>query len=321
MIRRINSLHASLEALRSNGIQKGDRTGFESLDSIYSLKQGSYTIVLGEPGHGKSEFIFEILLNQSEKYGKIWLIYSPETGSIEEITAELVHKVTGKSFYKTNNFACSDKEYYDALAWIDGHFLIVDSDENAYSLSELYEMSDKFEKENESYKIAGIMADPYNELKHEMDSDGRQDLYIERIMGEMRRFCKKKNKHVILSVHPQAQSGQLIQKDGISFYPKPLPRQAAGGQALFRKAMSWITLWRPPVGVNMDGVVYEDNTVLVSVDKAKPKGVSFKGTIQMGFDWKLNRYYEISDGTKFYAFEREKYINQYEVPKHLTFDL
>lgn len=321
MIRRINSLNIELEALRSSGIQRGDNTGFSTLDSIYSLKQGSYTIVLGEPGHGKSEFIFELLINQSIAFGKVWLIYSPETGSVAEIVAELVHKITGKSFYKTNPFYCEDKEYYKALAWIEGHFLIVDSDERSYSLDELYDMVLVFERENEGYKIAGIMAEPYNEIRHDMDGDGRQDLYIERLMGDMRRFCKKHNKHVLISIHPQNQSGQLVNTPGGSYYLKPLPRQAAGGQALFRKAMSWITLWRPPSGIPVDGITYEENTVVVSIDKAKPKGVSFKGSVIMGFDWKLNRYYEIIDGVRFYAFERERYVKNNEVPKHLTFDL
>lgn len=317
MIKRIADISKELDDLREKGVQRGELTGFGCLDPLYSLKQGSYTIILGSPAHGKSEFIFELLLSQSEKYGKKHLVYSPETGSVAEIVAELVHKVTRKPFYKTNGFACDDREYYNALNWIDHHFLIVDSDEKAYSIQELSEYVLSYEKENKGEKIHCIMAEPYNEIRHDM-KDIRQDLYIEELIGDIRRFCKKNNKHLFLSIHPAHQ--QLITKDGKAHYPMPQPREAAGGQALFRKAMTWITIWRPPVGlINEHGMPYVENEVVISIDKAKPKGVSVKGKTSLFFDWKVNRYFEDIRGNKFYAFDHEKGYSQLQPSKE--FDL
>lgn len=310
MIKRIPQIEIELEALREKGLQRGDNTGFECLDALYSLKQGSYTIFLGAPGHGKSELLFEILLNQSVRYGKRHLIYSPETGSVPEIVAELIHKYTYKQFYKSVGYGITDQEYYTALNWIDHHFLIVDSDEQAYSFKELFEMVHQFEKDNRGETINCIMAEPYNELKHDMkDYNGRQDLYIEDMMGDVRRFCKKFNRHVLMSIHPAHQ--QKVEENGIRFYPMPTAREAAGGQALLRKAMTWINLWRPPVGLlNDDGMPYQENEVIVTIEKAKPKGVSFKGTCTLYFDWKRNRYYEIKDGKELYAFQHENGIQR-----------
>lgn len=306
MIKKFSDLSIELDALREKGIVRGEATGFKSLDALYSVKQGSYTFILGAPGHGKSEITFEILLNQSIRYGKRHMIYSPETGNPAEILAELIHKHTTKSVFKTRSYHCEDREYYSAINWIEQHFLIVDSDDRAYTIPELFEMALKWEKEHPGETIHTIMAEPWNEIRHNMEGyGGRQDLYIEDIMGEVRRFCKKNNKHMFLTIHPAHQ--QIKEVDGKRFYPMPLAREAAGGQALLRKAMTWINIWRPPIGIlNENGQPFQENEVLVLVEKAKPKGVSEKGMISLFFDFLKNRYYEVYEGNKLYAFEHEK---------------
>jgi len=304
MIKRLESIREKVETLRNSTIQRGYNTGFKGLDEIYSIKEGSYTFILGSPTHGKSEFIFELLVNQM-KQGRRSLIYSPETGSVEEIIAELIHKITGKSAYKSNPFHCEDKEFQQTLTMIDWFFLIVDSEDKAFSIKELFDMVDKFEKEHRDEVIDFIMAEPYNEIKHDMASfNGRQDLYIEEFVGDIRRYCKKTKKHAFISLHPTSQ--QLVNPGKEAYYPKPLPREAAGGQALFRKAMAWITIWRPPAGLdNGRGGCYEENEVQISIDKAKPKGVATKGETTMYFDWKKNRYFERINDVNKYAYEHQ----------------
>lgn len=313
MIKRLNDVRQKLDVLRTSTNQRGSNTGFKSLDNLYSIKNGSYTFVLGSPTHGKSEFIFELLINQAHR-GFRSIIYSPETGSVEEIIAELVHKYTGKSAYLTNQYHCDDKEFIEALTFIDWHFLVVDSEEKAYSITDIFNMVDKYEKENNGEKINYIMAEPYNEIRHDMTEFGaRQDLYIEQFVGDVRRYCKKTGKHTFISLHPTSQ--QMKNDNGFSYYPKPLPREAAGGQALFRKAMSWITIWRPPVGYPHDHGDHGDNDLIVSIDKAKPKGVSTKGETMLFFDWQKNRYYEQINGVKMYAYEHENtLISDYVQP-------
>lgn len=281
--------------MRNNGNPIGDRTGFYDLDLIYTIKQGSFTFILAAPHHGKSEFAFELAFNQAYKYGKKCLIYSPETGSVEDIYAEFIHKYTGRPFFKSIPGSVEDKEYYEAINYIDEMFNVVDSDDKSYSIPEIMNLVTDEQI---------IITDPYNELRHEMSNyNGRQDLYIEDIIGEIRRYCKKNKKHWIISLHPAAQQ---IQKDdkGNSYYGMPMAREAAGGQALLRKAMTWINMWRPPSGMNdQNGMPYEDNIVLIKVEKAKPKGVAMKGETKLFFDWKKNRYYQFP---KIYAFEDEK---------------
>lgn len=293
-----------IDKLRNDGHKRGNDTGFSCLDAIYSLKLGSYTTLLAEPQHGKSEFIMEMCMNQALKFGFVSLICSPETGTLPEVVAELIHKYTGKSMLVSDYGHLDDREYEDALLWINHHFIVPD-DIRAYKISELFNLTYDWERRTKR-TINIIVAEPYNELDHSdmVKFNGRQDLYIEDLYSQFRRECRNANKHFFLSLHPQSQ--QPVTEKGITYYPKPLPRQAAGGQAAFRKAMTWITLWRPPQGLaDSAGWEYKPNEVHVFVDKAKPKGASFRGMCKIYFDWKKNRYYEEVQGSSAYAFEHE----------------
>lgn len=310
MIKKYEAIKSDLSAMRDKGNPRGQDTGFECLDRLFSLKQGSFTFILAAPHHGKSEFSFELIFNQAYQYGKKSLVYSPETGNVEDIYAEFIHKFTGKPFYKSIPGHASDTEVMSAIHWIDEMFSIVDSDERSYSFNDLT----KLVRDEEI-----ILSDPYNELRHDMSKyGGRQDLYIEDLCGEIRRYCKKNKKHVIQTLHPANQqkidSKNTTSKQKITFYPMPTAREAAGGQALLRKAMTWINLWRPPVGLcDEHGMPYLDNEVLVQIEKAKPKGVATRGITNLYFDWKKNRYFEIIGGENLYSFEHLKLNIKHEI--------
>lgn len=297
MIKKFNDIEKELNEMREIGNPRGLNTGFKCLDELYSIKMGSYTFILAAPHHGKSELCFELVFNQAEKKGIKSLIYSPETGSVSDIYAEFIHKYLGKPFYKSIQGSADDSEYYKAVNWIDQHFSIIDSDEKSYSFDEI----SKICKDEQI-----IVMDPYNEMQHDMSKYfGRQDLYIEDLCGQIRRFCKKNKKHCIQTLHPASQ--QIVNEKGLRYYPMPMAREAAGGQALFRKAMTWINMWRPAKNLmNEYGQPYQENQVLITIEKAKPKGVAVRGTTSLFFDWKRNRYYEDLNGKNRYAFEHEQ---------------
>lgn len=309
MIKNLTQLRPEIQEIITKPDQRGELTGFRGLDRIYSVKQGSFTIFLGAPGHGKSELIFEICMNQTERYGKRHLIYSPETGSAAEIMLELAHKFMGKPLYKTSYYdeTCTESEIENALLWVNHNFVIEDGDEDASTFECLCEDLKKEEKDS-GRKIDTIMAEPYNEIKHDMAAFGtRQDLYIEGFMSDVRRFTKKNNKHVFLSFHPGTQA-MVTSKDGkFGYYPMPKAREAAGGQAALRKAMTWINIWRPSKNAKDEyGQPYKANEVLIVVEKAKPKGVAFKGQTSLFFNFQKNRYYEDINFGEYYAFKHEE---------------
>lgn len=292
MIVKSKDISKELDFLKEYGNPKGNSTGFETLDEFYTIKYGSYTIILAEPHSGKSEFGFELCMGQAERYGKKTLVYSPETGNVADIYAELIHKHTGKPLR-----FLEDKEYYQALMWVDEYFSVINSDDKGYTYHDIMKL-----RTNEDL----IFVDPNNEVIHHFID--RQDIYIEEITADIRRFCKKHNVHFIITMHPAKQETS-VGEGGKRYFDMPKARMAAGGQAWFRKAMGWINMWRPPDCVrDEDGEPYPENAVLINIEKAKPKGIGKKGTAMLFWDWKRNRYFEEAlDGTNFYyCFQYEK---------------
>jgi len=302
MIRSLKEIESKVDAIRLNGRPKGKEVGFKCLNDNYTVKPDSYTIVLGAPAHGKSEFIFEILLNLAVKYGDISLIYSPETGGEDEVYAELLAKYM--KIQKIDFFA-NDKLYHQAKSFIMSYFYVID-DEISYSYNELVSMVESYQKKF-GIKFNNIMAEPYNELKHDMSKFGtRQDIYIEEFMSSVRRSSRRNNFHTFLSFHPGGQSQVVDEDTKTRYYPMPKAREAAGGQATLRKAMMWINLWRPQKGLkDENGMPYEDNQVIVHFEKVKPKHYGNRGVCSLFYDWRKSRYYEKINGKACYAFEHE----------------
>jgi len=312
MIKKYKDVQDQLEALKKLGSPLGDSTGFRSLDKLFTLKQGSYTFILGAPHQGKSELSFELALNQVRKYKKRAIISSSETGSVADIYAEIIHKVFNRSIYPSHPMAIDYETFKKAVAYVDNWFSIIDTEEKSYSFGEIFEM-------RTDEKI--ILADPYNEHKHDMSLYGaRQDLYIEDLMGDVRRANKKMDTHMIITLHPAAQhlKEEKINGQSVRYYPIPLAREASGGQSLFRKAMTWINVWRPPVGLKgYHDKPYEANEMVYMIEKAKPKGVANKGMGSLYYDFFRSRYYEMIGNNKCGAFQYEKFPEDSETDNNL----
>lgn len=284
---------SKVEELHEAGLQRGHSTGWPGMDEYMTLKLGTTFYIYGQPFSGKSEWWFEVLVNATCLEGWKHAIFSPETGQAHNIVAELISKFAGKPFYSNLQGSITKEELYKWANYIDHHFLILDAKEDEpLTFDDLIRLTDDWE--NDYGKIHTLTIDPWNELTHDFWSEdgGRQDIYLEKALGKFRRNAIKRNRINCIITHISDQ--QLIEKDGKRFYPKPTPRQIAGGQAYYRKGMNMIGVWRPPVGLLDDkGRPYEQNEVILDVSKFKPKGVGKKGEHTMFFDAHRNAYYEI----------------------------
>lgn len=299
----VRELQPKVDELAETGIQRGALTGFNCLDELYSVKLGCTTYIMGSPYSGKTEFWLEILMNLSESKGWRHVIFTPETGTKEEIVAELCHKKVKKGFFKNSVDPMSDKERYDATTWLNEHFFIVDPADAALTISDYFKIVDTIENEN-GIIVHTTTIDPFNEMAHDFSKDeGRQDLYIERVLGDIRKNARATQRHNCVITHCRDQAP--ITRDGMTYYPPPTARDYAGGQAWFRKGLSMIAVWRPPVGLpDTNGIPFEENESHIIIQKSKPKGTGKRGTAKLFWDYKKSRYYERSEvGTDMYAFD------------------
>ena len=92
MIVRLNDIQKKVIELINNPSVKVYSLGFDSLDPYYKIVLGSTTYIGGQPSHGKTEWLFEMLIRLTQLHGFRHLIYSPETGMAEKIYLELTCK-------------------------------------------------------------------------------------------------------------------------------------------------------------------------------------------------------------------------------------
>lgn len=305
----LNDKKDEIDELYNTGIIKGYELSFGVSKELMSIKLGCTTYVYAAPYAGKSQIWFEFLIDLSVNYGLRHAIFSPETGKARDIFIELMTIYIQKDFYKGYSNQMNKDEKVVAEKFIDSHFIVIDPDDSVFTIEEFYDYIDIIERVY-NCKIHTTVADPFNEFSHDFSKDnGRQDMYIERILGYIRRNARTNNRHNCLITHVADQRAIIDQDTKIQYYPPASYREIAGGQAWSRKGEQMICIWRPPVGMCDDnGFPYEDNQTEVRIQKSKPKGVGKLGKFSLYYDIKKHSFYEVTiDGEIKYG--SRKYIS------------
>lgn len=300
MYKQLNEIQQDLNNLREKGFQRGKSIGWDFDLLPYTVKLGSTTYIAASPGSGKTEIIKEIQINLSCLHNWNHVVFTPETGSIEEVYAEYCHSFVGKPYLKGKNHM-DEAEKTHAEMFIDSHFIIVDPIDKDLNVKDFYKMITDIENDWDK-TVHTTVLDPWNELEEVyLPQDlGREDKYVSRVLGDIRKNARATNRHHFIVTHVRDQ--QLITREGVSYYPMPHAREFAGGQSWFRKANTMIIPWRPPYGLSdNDGKPYTANELHFRIAKSKPKGVSRNGTYVLYLDTDRYQYYMEKDGERIYA--------------------
>jgi hypothetical protein len=283
---QLKDVQSQLFDLHKNGNIPGFSTGFESLDKFYTVKLGSTTIIYGHPTSGKSQFLFQLLVNLSQKYGFRHLIYSPESGNAAEIFAEIAHVVSGKSFDKRSiNYHISEKELYNVIPMISDYFKIIEpGDENGVNYQTWIELT---KEAIVDYDIKTSSFDNWNDIEHNLkDANGMISEYLKLQLPKFNRLAKKNNIHCFGVAH--ARSPQIIV--GQKFPEMPRPDEIEGGSVWYAKAMNLLGLHREYIE-NENGWI-QSNDLTIDIKKVKPKIVGKKGRVVLNYNYWENKYYE-----------------------------
>ena len=274
-----------------HGISRGYYMGYECLHKNYSIKLGCTTYLYGAPYSGKSQVWFQFLINLSRKYDMKHAVFSPEAGDSSDVYIELLELAAGKDFYKDYNNRMNQLQYDQAKKFIDTHFIIIDPQDKVFTIDDFLEYITIIERQY-NIKIHTATGDPFNEFHHK--DPIHRDLYIENLLGDIRKNARAYNRHICLITHVRDQKIEV--QNGIRFYPPATPREVSGGQAWYRKGHGMISIWRPSKGlVDPEGQPYPENTTILYVQKAKPMGAGKKGEARLYWDAKRHRYYEDED--------------------------
>jgi hypothetical protein len=311
-------------AVRQQVDVKGKSIGWDWDMLPYTIKEGTTTYIGAAPASGKTELWFEFLINLSCLHGWNHVVFSPETGSSAEIFSELCYKYIGKPYVQGKN-SMTNGEQVSAEMFINEHFIVIDPIDEDLTITKFYQLVDEIERK-EGIKIHTTTIDPWNELTEEfIPADlGREDKYLSRILGLVRKNARKTGRHNCVINHVRDQpmvSAKTIAGTDISYFPMPSARDFAGGQVWFRKGLSVLIPWRPPYGLgDADGVGAEKNEVHLKVAKSKPKGVSKNGVYKMFLDIERYQYYMLDfKGNRVYANRGTTYKKEsqrkIEIPK------
>ena len=278
MILKLKDIISEVESVIKNPEKHAYR--LPMYEDLYSFQLGRTTYFAGIPSHGKSTFLFETLIQLSETFGLKHIIYAPEEGNAAEIYTTILSMITRKK-NKTGAFnRLTNEDLYKQNAFISDHFNVIDTGEKALTP---YELMESIKAEIKSNKVNTLMIDPWNELKHSFaEHNGRQDVYLERILGDIRLYSRANNIHTFIVAHPRTLQKQ---KDSDKYEP-PTAFEFSGGATWYAKADGIVCVYRPH---EFSEVLADRTKVEIIIQKAK-RGIGRKGKIEMDFDINNQRY-------------------------------
>jgi twinkle protein len=182
----------------NTGIIRGKSIGLKSVDFHFTLKLGYPIVINGYPGNGKTSFIIQLMIYTALAYDWKWMIYSPENYPVENFYEQLIECFAGKSFDKNSAHRIRQAEINEAMPFLHDHFIVIDN-ENGYNVEAILKLSKSLLMQ---YGINGICIDPWNNLKHDYNTDGGLSNYLEHKLGDVVRFATRNNVLTVINAHP-----------------------------------------------------------------------------------------------------------------------
>lgn len=259
------------------GLPRGALPGWPSLDKLYSVAPGQWTLVTGWPGSGKSEWLDSVMVNLAKAGRWRFVIYSPENWPLALHHAKIIEKYIGKPFNPGPTQRLDEVELDEAEHWMHGKFLFAKP-----------EKPDIFSILNEANGYIGaagtfnfgIVLDPWNHLEHHRPQGMSETEYVSETLSEIIRWVRERNTHLWLVAHP---SKLARTKEGS--LPVPTPHDIAGSVHFWNKADNCIA-------VSRDQKNYAKQEVDIHVQKIRFKHIGHIGLATLLYDRVTGRYFE-----------------------------
>lgn len=269
-----------IENLYNNGVSRGDKTGWKTVDEFYTVRPGEFTVVTGIPGHGKSEWLDALMLNLVQSGWKFG-VFSPENQPLERHGAKLIEKFIGEPFH--NYSGCkrmSRGDMQDAQRMLDKAFQFILPPDDQLTIEGILNLA----KVAISRKgIKGMVLDPWNEIDHSRPGNMTETEYISAALTKIRRFARANNIHMWVVAHPtKMQKKDTMDKDKKDEYRVPTPYDIAGSAHWRNKADNAITVYRN----------FDSDVVDIHIQKIRFKEIGKVGLAQLRYEFSTGRYKE-----------------------------
>lgn len=319
---RVSEFQQQVLDSRNKIFEKGFDIGFSSAEQYMNLKKKSTSYIYAAPFSGKTSLLFDIYIHIAKKYGAKIAIYSPEGGNKEAVVAYMAQVYMGKLLHGTNAQKATDKEWEDALTFIDNHFIIlspkvVGVDAISFTAQELFKQLGEACKEY-GWKLDIIMIDPFTMLK-KTDEERRKSIadYVLDTLYYINHIAEAWDVHIQIAMHISDTDTIVDKATGVEYTPKPYPSRLHNGQNVWRTGQLMFGMWRLPETVieATTGFPYPINGTDILVQKNKIMGAGTTGKFRLFYDCDKQKFYETLNGKKYYCGEYEQ---QQSTPKSLT---
>lgn len=307
-IRKLEDVRGKLEKLENGGNAKGYRLGLPGLARIAGAAPGWPIFMGGFPQSGKTELLFEILLELSELHGLKHVILTGEAGKVEEIYNELCHKAGRKPYLNKDIFgneipgAQNELERDRSRLFVNEHFVVID----IMQLPDVFRWDNLIQTVREyldetfaDFYYDTISVDPFYEI--DVEDKPQTDQQLSLLFRKIYRDAQREGKEFVPIL-----TNHIIKPDKFihcnhlpGLYPmQPNGYQFAGGQMWMKKGYQVWTQYRPTTkhdySLNGDGSgIPAPNELWLSVDKAKPKGLAKVAQTVLYYDTYKGRYYQL----------------------------
>ena len=233
----VDSESEKIHHLYEHGFEKGQKTGWASLDPHYTVRPGELTVIVGTPSSGKSNWVDALLVNLARLHGWSFAVFSPENQPIEDHMARIVEKYVDKPFTPGPTPRMDRDELTVGLDWVREHFWwILPRDEQQWEISWLLARAKELVYR---YGIRGLVIDPWNELEPQRRANETETEYVSRVLRTVRQWARQHGVHVWIVVHPTK-----LYRDTKGEYPVPTLYDASGSANFRNKADNGLCVWR-----------------------------------------------------------------------------
>lgn len=264
----------SMDRLYRYGLPSGLATPWASVNPLYTVMAGEWTLVTGIPGHGKSEWLDALMVRLAQDHGWCFAIFSPENQPTEYHLSKLAEKFIGKPFGPGPSERMTPDEKELAIGFLDDHFVFL--------MPELPTVEGLIERLKSIVKrrgIRGVVLDPWNEIDHTRTGGLSETEYISQSLSKLRAFARAHGVHLWIVAHPTK-----LQKEPDGSYPVPTPYDVAGSAHWRNKADNCIAVWR--------NTAANTSAVEVHVQKVRKKSVGQVGMATLRYDRITGQYHD-----------------------------
>lgn len=223
-----------LDIIYRNGFQSGLKIDLEGFDDLCTFEPGRFCVVTGIPGHGKSEFVDEIVERLNIIHGWKAAYFSPENFPLEYHGIKITEKITGKKFRVDT---LNENEYSEASEYIADNFTFIMPPDTEFSLDNILDKARQLIRQK---GIRTLVIDPWNRLEYQSEYGETETKYVARQLSKITNFARVNNILVFLIAHPV--KIQISKETG--YHELPTLYSISGSANFFNMCDYGITVFR-----------------------------------------------------------------------------